>query len=60
MATDMPVYICDPHSPWERGSNENTNGLLRQSFPKEMNLFQAIQVEMGKVASEINKDRVRR
>ncbi|WP_409372490.1 hypothetical protein [Pseudomonas nitroreducens] len=56
----MPVYICDPHSPWERGSNENTNGLLRQSFPKEMNLFQAIQVEMGKVASEINKDRVRR
>lgn len=55
MATDMPVYICDPHSPWQRGSNENTNGLLRQYFPKAMNLSPLTQEEMDKVAAELNQ-----
>ena len=53
--TDMPVYLCDPHSPWQRGSNENTNGLLRQYFPKKMNLSGLTQQQLDAVAIELNQ-----
>jgi len=55
IATDVQVYICDPRSPWQRGSNENTNGLLRQYFPKGMNLSDISQAELNRVARELNE-----
>jgi IS30 family transposase len=54
VATDVAVYFCDPQSPWQRGSNENTNGLLRQYFPKGMSLAHVTQADLDVVARSLN------
>jgi IS30 family transposase len=55
LATDVKVYFCDPHSPWQRGSNENTNGLLRQYFPKGADLSAYSQAHLDRVALKLNQ-----
>ncbi len=54
IATNIPVCFCDPGSPWQRGSNENTNGLLRQYFPKDTDLSTHTPEDLRAVAAELN------
>ena len=55
LATDIKVYFCDPQNPWQRGSNENTNGLLRQYFPKGTDLSGYSQAQLNAVARRLNE-----
>lgn len=55
LATDIQVYFCDQQSPWQRGSNENTNRLLRQYFPKGTNLNEHYQIRLNQVARQLNE-----
>jgi IS30 family transposase len=55
VATDVKVYFCDPQSPWQRGSNENTNGLLHQYLPKKADLSGYSQSELDQIALRLNR-----
>jgi IS30 family transposase len=55
LATNIDVYFCDPQSPWQRGSDENTNGLLREYFPKRSDLSVYTQTQLNRVARQLNE-----
>ena len=55
VATNVDVYFCDPSSPWQRGSNENTNRLLRQYFPKGTNIAVHSQAKLNQIARQMNE-----
>jgi IS30 family transposase len=55
LTENVKVYFCDPESPWQRGTNENTNGLLRQYFPKKTDLSGYPQADLNKVALHLNQ-----
>jgi IS30 family transposase len=55
LATDVKVYFCDPHSPWQRGSNENTNGLLRQYLPRGVPMDKYTQKDLNAIALQLNQ-----
>ena len=56
----VQVYFCDPNSPWQRGTNENTNGLLRQYFPPRCDLAAVSQTQLDAIAAELSVDHARR
>ena len=55
IATGVQVYFCDPKSPWQRGSNENTNGLLRQYLPRRLDFRTLTQTDFDAIADELNE-----